>query len=417
MQPPTSGAFIPIRNRFTGLWRHGDFLRLWSGQTISVFGSMIGGTAMSFTAILVLKASPFQMGILSAMQMVPAFLIGLFAGAWVDRLRRRPLLIAADVGRALALASLPVAYLLGFLRIGQVYLVAFLVSILTIFFDVAYRSYLPALIGKDDLMEGNSKLSASAAVAEFGGFSIAGWLVQALTAPLAILVDAASFIVSAVTLGLIRKREPEIVPEAQSNMLREIAAGLQEVYQQTLLRASAAAIVISDLASGIFAALVVLYMSQELGFSPGVLGMIWAVGGASSFMAAALAPRFTRRLGIGKTLVIGMLLFGLSELFIPLAHGATLLSAIFLVCQQLGDGFYIMYDINLVSLRQQITAERLLGRVNATNQFLTLGATLVGSLIGGVLGQTIGLRPSLALAACGTLSAALVLWLSPLRKL
>jgi hypothetical protein len=160
--------------QLTGLWRRADFLRLWSGQTISVFGSMIGGAALSFTAILFLGATPVQLGVLSAMQIAPGLLAGLFAGAWVDRLHRRPLLIGADVGRALALSSLPLAALLGALHIAQVYAAALLVSILTIFFDVAYQSYLPALVGKHELVEGNSKLSASAAVAEFAGFSLAG---------------------------------------------------------------------------------------------------------------------------------------------------------------------------------------------------------------------------------------------------
>ncbi|HSH81711.1 MAG TPA: MFS transporter, partial [Herpetosiphonaceae bacterium] len=155
-----------MASRFTGLWRHHDFLRLWIGQTISVFGSMVGGTAMSFTAILVLHATPFQLGVLGTMQLVPGFLTGLAAGAWVDRLRRRPILIAADLGRALALGTIPLAALLDLLRIEQLYIVAFAVSILTIFFDVAYQSYLPSLVGRDELVEGNSKLSASAAVSE-----------------------------------------------------------------------------------------------------------------------------------------------------------------------------------------------------------------------------------------------------------
>ena len=233
-----------MRLKLTGLWRHADFLRLWAGQTISVFGSMIGGTALSFTAILFLQATPFQLGVLSAMQIVPALLAGLFAGAWVDRLRRRPLLIGADIGRALVLASLPLSALLGMLHIGQVYGVALLVSILTIIFDVSYQAYLPALVGKDELVEGNSKLSASAAVAEFGGFSIAGWLVQALTAPFAILIDAVSFGVSAITLGLIRSREAEVIPAEHPDMFSEIGDGLQAVRQNALLRAMAAAVFI-----------------------------------------------------------------------------------------------------------------------------------------------------------------------------
>ena len=404
-----------MRLKLTGLWRHADFLRLWFGQTISVFGSMIGGAALSFTAILFLKATPFQLGVLNAMQIVPALLAGLFAGAWVDRLRRRPLLIGADIGRALVLASLPLSALLGMLHIGQVYVVALLVSILTIIFDVAYQAYLPGLVGKDELVEGNSKLSASAAVAEFGGFSIAGWLVQALTAPFAILIDAASFGVSAITLGLIRSREAEVIPAEHPDMYREIGDGLQAVRQHVLLRAIAAAVFVEGLAGGIFGALVVLYMSRGLGFNPGILTMIWAVGGVSAFAGAALAPRLTRRIGPGRLMIAGLVVFGISSMFIPRASGATLLSAIFLIIAQTGDGFFTVYEINRVSLVQGLVVERLLGRVNATMRFLALAAALLGSLLGGLLGETLGVRTTLVMGACGTLLAALAL--SPLRSL
>ena len=406
-----------MRLKFSGLWRHADFIRLWSGQTISVFGSMIGGTAMSFTAILVLKATPFQMGVLSSMELVPAFLVGLFAGAWVDRLHRRPLLIGADLGRALLLATIPLAALLGVLHINQVYVVALVVSILTLFFNVAYQSYLPALIGKDDLVEGNSKLSSSAAVAEFAGFSIAGWLVQVFTAPLAVLIDAGSFVVSAVSVGLIRARELAIVPQEYPDMRREIVEGLKVVFHQSLLRSSAIAVLIQSMAGGIFGALVVLYMSRGLGFNPGILGMIWAVGGISSFLGAAFAPRISQSLGPGLAMIIGLGMSGISSFFIVMASGATLLSAMLLIAAQLGDGFYVIYEVNQVSLRQSIASEHMLGRVNATMQFFSLGATLTGSLLGGLLGGMLGVRLTLTLGACGILLAVLALILSPLRGL
>jgi predicted MFS family arabinose efflux permease len=196
----------------------------------------------------------------------------------------------------------------------------------------------------------------------------------------------------------------------------EIIEGLKLVFNHPLLRASAAVISMLGLAGGIFGALVVLYMSEGLGFNPGILGMIWAVGGVSSFVGAALAPRFTARLGSGKAMAGGLALFGISQLFIPLASGATLLSAVFLLIQQLGDGFYMLYEINQVSLRQGIVSENIQGRVNATMQFLSLGATLAGSLLGGWLGGVLGLRYILAAGACGTLLAALVVWLTPLRN-
>jgi hypothetical protein len=271
------------------------------------------------------------------------------------------------------------------------------------------------LIGKNDLVEGNSKLAATAAVAEFGGFSIAGWLVQVLTAPLAILIDAGSFLVSAIAVWLIRTPEPAIIPREHGDMGREIAEGLRTVWTMPVLRGNALAVLIFGFARGIFGALVVLYMSRGLGFKPGILGMIWAVGGISALLGATFTVRITQRIGAGPAMIIGLIVFGVLQFFIPLANGPTVISALLLVAQQIGDGFYMVYEINQVSIRQLIVSEGMLGRVNATFQFLSLGTTLVGSLSGGALGELLGVRLVLVLGACVTLLAAATLALSPLR--
>src|SRR5215213_3375146 len=195
-----------------GLWRHADFLKLWTGQTVSLFGSLIGRFALPFVAIYTLNATPFQVAVFGTAGVAPGLLLGLLAGVWVDRLRRRPILIAADIGRALVLGSVPLTWIAGALSIAQLIIVAALISALTICFDVAYRSYLPALIGRDELVEGNSKLAATDSVAEVAGFGLAGILVQVLGAPLAVLLDAFSFVGSAVSLALIRKPEPAASP-------------------------------------------------------------------------------------------------------------------------------------------------------------------------------------------------------------
>ena len=404
-----------MRVQFKGLWLHADFVRLWSGQTISVLGSVVGITAMTFTAILSLHATAFQMGLLNSMRIAPGFLASLVAGVWVDRLRRRPLLIGADLGRAFVLSLIPLATFVGVLRLWQVYLVTVIVSILTLIFDIAYESYLPGLIAKQDLLEGNSKLSASAAAAEFAGFSIAGWLVQALSAPLAVLIDAASFGVSALSIGLIRAREAPVEPNAQRNIRREIGEGLKAVWQEPLLRASALITLIHGLACGVSGAIIVLYMSRDLGFSPGILAMIWAVGGISSFIGAAFAPRLTNRLGPGRAMLIGLGVFALLLYCVPLARGATLASALLLIAQQLGDGFCVVYNILQLNLRQTVASERVLGRVNAAIQFLYLGATLAGSLLGGGLGEAVGVRLALVIGSSLSVLSALVLAASPLR--
>ena len=404
--------------RLTGLWRHADFLRLWIGQTISRFGSLVGISAVAFTAILVLKATPFQLGLLSAARLAPGFLTGLAAGAWADRLRRRPILIAADIGRALLLATIPATASVGLLRIEQLYIVTLLVSVLNVFFDVAYESYLPSLVTSAELVEGNSKLAATSSVAEFGGFAISGWLVQLFTAPIAILVDAISFVVSAISLWLIRTPEPQPARAEHPNMRREIAEGLSEVMHHPLLRALGACTLSKEFFGGIYGALVMLYMVRDLGFAPAILGCIWALGGVSSLLGAAATKPATTRFGMGATMITGLMIFSITLFFVPLARGATLIAAVLLILQQiLGDGPATAYEITHVTLRQTIAPERLLGRVNASVVFLALGSTLTGSLLGGLLGETIGVRPTLFLAASGSLLSTLWLVFSPLRTL
>jgi MFS family permease len=406
------------RRHFTGLWHHPGFMRLWIGQTISVGGSIIGLTAMGFTAILLLHATPLQLGLLFASRLVPGFLTGLIAGAWVDRLPRRPILIWADIGRAAALTTIPLAAVLGILRIEQLYAVSFVVSILTIFFDIAYQSYLPSLIDRTELIEGNSKLSASASIAETGGFAVAGWLVQLFTAPITVLMDAISFVISAISVWMIRIPERQAVHDAPPNLRREIGEGLRALLHNPLLRAMAACTISQHFFGGIYDALVVLYMVRNLGFSPGVLGTIWALGGISSLVGAVTTERATRRFGIGPAMIAAGLLSSVAMFFIPLAQGATLAAALLLILQQItGDGAATIYQINMVSLRQSITPERVLGRVNASTEFLGLGAMLAGSLLGGLLGEPMGVRNLLFLGAAGTLLSTLWLVLSPLRAL
>ena len=402
-----------------GLWQHRDFLRLWMGQGVSTLGTMIGRPAMTFTAILVLDATPAQVALLAAMDILPGMLVGLHAGAWVDRLRRRPILIATDVGRCLVLLSVPLAAMLGMLRIEQLYVVALLVSLLSVFFNVAWHAYLPSLVRKDQLLEGNSKLAASAAVAEFTGFGVAGALVHLLTAPIAVLLDALSFLGSALALRGIRSDEPLPAQPAQPEpMRRAIVEGIRAVFAQPLLRALALCNVSMDLAGGIFGALVVLYMSRELGFSPAVLTPIWAVGGFASLLGAAWAARITARAGVGPTLIVAVLGVGIGMLFVPAAAGATLLAAALLVAQQLvGDISATVFEINQATLGQQLAPAEMLGRVNATLHLGKQAAGLAGTLLGGVLGTWIGVREALVVAAVLTLLSALWLALSPLRQL
>ena len=255
--------------RFNGLWRHRDFVRLWTGETISIFGSLIGQLAMQFTAIIWLHASALQISVLAMAQLIPGFLVGIAAGVWVDRLPRRPILIAADIGRAALITSVPVAAVFGVLTLEQLYAVAAGASALTVCFNVAYEAYLPSLVATDELVEGNSKLQATASMAEFGSFSLSGWLVQILSGPGALLIDAVSFIASAGFVAAIRSPEPPRAREEHRSFWREAHDGLRLVVGDPLLRSFAVVTAMREFSSRLIGTVILLYLYREVGFSAG----------------------------------------------------------------------------------------------------------------------------------------------------
>lgn len=453
------GRGDPTATRFTGLWRRPDFVKLWAGQTISIFGTLITGVALPLTAIYTLHATPDEVALLAAANVAPGLALGLFAGVWVDRLRRRPILIAADVGRALALGAVPVAALLGALHIEQLYAVALLTSALTVCFESAYPAYLPSLLARDELVDGNSKLTASASVAEVAGFGLGGALVQALTAPIAIGVDALTYVCSAVALLLIRQPEPApaergaaptnttVAPTAAStaapteatsptassanlpsphgggevgagaSLWRELAVGLRYTLGTPIPRTLAAMSAITRLCGSIVEVVLALYLVRELHVPPLVIGLIWGVGGATSFVGAALAQRVIRRLGIGRAIVRSVFVASAFTIFLPLAGGPLWLAVALMALQQFGDAAHTVYDIGATSVLQAQTPPNALGRLHATMKVLQGVAILIGLALGGALGQTIGLRPTLFVAALGMLLAPLVVALSPVRRL
>ncbi len=405
---------------FGGLWRHPDFVRLWAGQTISQFGTQISQLAIPLTAALVLNASPFEMGLLGAFEFAPFLLLSLFAGVWVDRTARRPVLIVADVGRALLLGSIPAAAFLGILHIEQLYVVGLLTGVLTVFFDVAYQSYLPVLVSREHLVEGNSKLEVSHSVAQIAGPGVAGALVQLITAPLAVLVDALSFIASVISLLLIHAPEP--APErhagSSSSMWSELRAGLGVVLDNPLLRSIAGCTGTSNLFGNALQALFVLYLTRDLGLPPAVIGLIYAVAGPGALLGALFAGGIARRFGLGTTIVGSIFVSGLSSLLIPLAQGpAPLVTGILLLASFVGGICNPVYNINQVSLRQAITPDRVQGRMNASMRFIVWGTIPIGALLGGALGQLLGLYPTIAAMALCSLLGPLWVVFSPVRTL
>lgn len=397
------------------LWRHGPFLRLWTGQTISLIGSQVTLLALPLTAVLALRASPFQMGVLRAVQYAPALLIGLFAGVYIDRMRRRPILMAADFGRALLLGSIPVAAALSALSIGYLDGVAFLVGCLSVIFEAAYLAFLPALVGREQLVDANGKLAASDSVSRVVGPGLAGLLVQILTAPVAIVADAVSFVVSVVFLRLIHLDEPRQAPSRRA-LWPEIREGLRFVLGHPLLRATLVSSGVTNFFSAIFNALFVLYAVRRLGLNAAGIGFIFLIGGLVGLSAAMVAGRLARRVGLGPVMTLGMLLIASGGGVIVAVTAGGAVTLVLLACAEaLGAAGDAFYNVTVVSLRQSLTPDRLLGRVGASARFIVWGAQPFGALLAGVLGQTLGLRPTLAIAAGGWLLAFLTLIVSPIR--
>lgn len=403
----------------SSLWHHGDFLKLWMGESISLLGSQITFLALPLTAVTFLEATAFEMGLLGAVEFAPFLLFSLVAGVWADRLQRRPILMIANIGRAILLGSIPFIALNGWLTMSYLYAVAFGVGILTVFFDVAYQSYLPVLVTREQLVEGNSKLEGSRSVAEVAGPALAGGLVQAFTGPIAIAVDAISFLVSALFLGLIRRRE-----EAGNNagkwkpMWGEIREGLDVVFHSPILRSIAGCTATNNFFSNVRFAVLTIYVVRELGIEPGLLGIIFAVGSVGSLIGALWGSAIARRWGIGPTLVGAILVGSIGSLALPAAQGPFIFAVAMLTLGWfVGNGANPVYNITQMSLRQSIIPLRLQGRMNASMRFIVWGTIPLGSLVGGTLGEVIGIHTTLLIGAIGGLLSVIWVYFSPVRSL
>jgi MFS family permease len=408
-----------MSRRQTSLWRDADFARLWAGQTISLLGSRVTMLALPLTAVSVLGATPGQMGILEAVEALPALLLGLFAGAWVDRHRRRSILVAADIGRGALLLFIPIAAVLGLLRIEHLYAVSFLLSTLGLASGVAYGPYLLSLVGREKIVEGNSKLQISRSTAEVLGPGLTGGLVQLVTAPIAIAAGALSRLASAVFLWLIRAPEPAPKPtDQQENVWREIGEGLRLVIGDPSLRAIAGCFGTLSLFNCALETVWLLYLTRNLEISPGLLGLISGFGGAGFLVGALLPDKVARRFGLGPAVIGGILLAALSDLLTPLAGGSIVVVAAMLIISQFLFGLGLtVFEVGQTSLRQIATPDHLQGRVNATMRVIGFGIVPLGGLLGGALGETIGPRATLLVVALGEILSVTWLLLSPLRSL
>ncbi len=399
------------------LWRDGEFLKLWSGQAISEIGSQVSMLALPTVAILLLGASPFQVGLLVACENLAFPVLGLIAGVYADRLRRRPIMIACDLGRMLALASVPIAFAFNVLAMPQLYVVALVTGVGTVFFDVAYQSYLPALIARGDLVEGNTKLQVTGSVAQMAGPALAGFLIQLLGPARAVTADAASFLVSVGSLWWIRRPEPSPKPAADSGrrgFFSEMREGIQVVFGNPTIWKIAGSTSTSNLGTNIFFAVYLIFAYRVLHLSPGTIGIIFGLGAVGGLIGALSASWIARRIGLGPTLFVTIVAGGLALVLVPLAQFGWAVPLL-MASTVIGSFSGPVYNINQVSLRQAITPDRVQGRMNATVRTVIWGTMPIGAIIGGAIGNYFGLVPAMYIGVVVATVAGFWILLGPIR--
>jgi len=396
--------------RSSPLWRHANFLRFWSAASVSLIGDAVTRLALPLVAITLLDATPWEVGILGAAQLGPFLLIGLPAGAIIDRIERvLRLMVAADMARAAVLLSVPLAYAMGTLSLVQLYLVAFATGALTVFFDNASSAYLPSLIERRMLVDANSKLEISRSTAQIAGPGLAGLLIELTSAPAALVADAVSFVASAVLITGIRvpsRANPQRPKGLRLGALgREVADGTRFLFRQPYLRAIALTTTTANFFRSTLVAVLLIYLVREAHASAGAIGLAFALGNVGFLTAVLIVPAVTRRFGLGRTMRVAVAAFGPAALLVAMAppRGAVVATAAMVLIDSFGIG---LHGVNQVSLRQAVTPEQLRGRVAATLRLGLMGAMPLGTLLGGALGTLAGLRPALWVAAAGMFLAA-----------
>lgn len=400
------------------LWRDRDFARLWMAQSISAFGARITREGLPIAAVLSLGASPGQVGLLAAISHGPALLVGLAAGGFVDRSRRRGIMMAADLVRAAVLATIPIAALLGALTLPQLYIAAALVGAASVLFEIADHAYLPSLVARDRIGRANASFSATESVAEIGGPALAGVLFQVLAAPVAIAVNAVTYLVSAVFLFGIRRPEPAPHPEPQARWTDDVRLGFGVALRHPLVRPVFLSSWMQSLGGGIFSALYILFCVEVVGLTPALLGLTIAAGGVGALIGAAVAGPVSRRFGVGPTFVGAQVLAAMSIAMIPLAPPIPTSGMSVLVASQiLGDLLGVTTMILGTTLIQTVMPVQVLGRVNAAYKAATGGLVVVGALLGGLLGEGMGVRGAIWVGVAGLAAAPLLSFPSSLRRL
>jgi MFS family permease len=396
--------------RRSSLWRHADFLRFWSAASVSLVGDAVTRLALPLVAITMLDASPLEVGILGAAQLGPFLLIGLPAGAIIDRIERvLQLMVIADVVRAALILSVPLAYAAGALSLGHLYAVAFATGVFTVFFDNASSAYLPSLIERQLLVDGNSKLELSRSGAQIAGPGLAGALIELMSAPVALVADALSFLASGALIARIR-RPARVAAERPKGLRigalgREVVEGARYLFRHPYLRAIALTTTTANFFRSALVAVLLVYLVREADASAGAIGLAFAVGNVGFLTAVLVVPAVTRRFGLGRTMRMAVSAFGPAAALVAVAPArwAVIAAAVMVFVDSFGIG---LHGVNQVSLRQAVTPERMRGRVAATLRLGMFGTMPLGTLLGGALGTFAGLRAALCVAAAGMFLAA-----------
>lgn len=397
--------------------RNTDFLKLWVGQSVSVVGNQVTLVALPLAAVLVLDAGAGEMGLLRALGTVPIVLFSLIVGVWIDRVRRRPLIIGSNLGRAVLLGFIPALALAGTLRMEHLYAVAFAVGILEVIFVVAYQAYLPSLVPRKDLVDANSKLEISHSAAQIGGPAAAGVLVSILTAPIAIVVDVISFLLATLSFAWIRRQEPEPARRPRA-LVRELREGFVGLLGHPVLRPYVITTAAGLLAYSIYLSLIVLFHVRELGLDSVAVGIVFGIGGAGALAGAVLAPRLGRRIGIGPSIALALVLAAGGFLVTSQAAGPAIVAMTIAAIGQFSLLFGAsLFNVNGPALRAAVTPANLLGRVNATYRFVVWGMFPVGALLGGAIGEAFGLRAPILAGAVISLVALLGFARSPVSRM
>ncbi|AVZ74464.1 MFS transporter [Streptomyces lunaelactis] len=413
-----------MTDKRTTLWRHADFRNLWFGLTASLFGSKVTAVALPLIAAVSLAATPFEMGVLIAAEGLPYLFISLFAGVWLDRSAKRPILILTDLVRAGLLLLLPIGWAGDFLSFPLLLAVSLAVGVCTVVSDIGSASYLPLLIDRKDLVEGNSKLELSSSASDIAGNAIGGGLLQIISAPLAVIINSFTYLVSAVFTGLIGHREAKPAPAGaveaavQPGVWREIAEGAQPVLRNKVVRTLVTATLVFNLFTLVIEPVFLIFITRTLGLEPFFIGLIFASAGAGALVGALVAERATRLLGVGRAMVFSLVIAGLSALLIPVATQLPKTEASLLIVAMhfIDSAMVIIYNVNQRSLRSAVTPDDLQGRMNATIRMVVMGVTPVGALAGGFLGGWLGAQQTLALGAVGVLLSGVVILLSGVRS-